>query len=446
MSRRVCPRCGFRYGREALRCALDGSALEALPDPLRGRLLGQRYRVGEELGAGAMGTVYEGDDVRAGSPVAIKVPDAEALGDEVLRERFLREGRVGMALRHPHVAATLDVGCDGDTHYLVMERLYGETLAARLARGAPPIATAVSWARQLADALDALHARGVVHRDVKPSNVFLDARAEPARCVKLLDLGVARDAGDDALTASRAVLGSARTMAPEQARGERATAASDLYSLGAVLFELLTGGPVFRGNDVALRRAHFGVAPPRARSLRGDVSDDLDELVDVLLAKSPAQRPVSAAHVRDRLDALAAEGPDEATRMAPPTERAADDLDAAVDPARVAEAHAALNAVVARWGALGPALDALTRLRASEAELRRVTLALAQLPRDAGDATRRRAELAAALADEERGALVEALRGAGVSRERLREGLEAAARDAEGLALALRRLCLPPRA
>lgn len=446
MSRRVCPRCGFRYGREALRCALDGSALEALPDPLRGRLLGQRYRVGDELGAGSMGTVYEGVDARTGSPVAIKVPDAEALSDGVLRERFLREGRVGMALRHPHLAATLDVGRDGDDHYLVMERLYGETLAARLARGALPIATAVSWARQLADALAALHARGVVHRDVKPSNVFLDAREEPARCVKLLDLGVARDAHDEALTASRAVLGSARTMAPEQARGERATAASDLYSLGAVLFEMLTGAPVFRGNDVALRRAHYAVAPPRARSLRGDVSDDLDELVDVLLAKSPAQRPVSAAHVRDRLAALAAEAPDEATRMASPTEHTADEGALTVDPAPVAEARTALAALAARWSALGPALDALVRLRASEAELRRVALALAQMPHDAGDEARRRAELAAALADEERRAIVASLRGAGVSREALREGLDAAARDAERLALALRSLGASARA
>lgn len=445
MSRRVCPSCGFRYGREATRCALDGSALEALADPLRARLLGGRYRVGDELGAGAMGTVYEGVDERTGSPVAIKVPDAEALSDEVLRERFVREGRVGMALRHPHVASTLDVGCDQGAHYLVMERLYGETLAARVARGALPIATATSFARQLADALDALHARGVVHRDVKPSNVFLDAREEPSRCVKLLDLGVARAEREDALTASRAVLGSSRTMSPEQARGERATAASDLYSLGAVLFEMLTGAPVFRGNDVALRRAHFGVAPPRVRALRGDASDDLDELVDVLLAKSPAQRPVSAAHVRERLDALAAEAPDDATRMAPSTARGPAGLDVAVDPARVAEAHAALGAIITRWNALAPALDALARLRASEVELRRLTVALAQMPFAEGSEERRRAELAVALADEERHAITRALGSAEVSRERLCAGLDGALREAEELALALRRLCSAAR-
>ncbi len=439
MARKLCPSCGYRYGRAAARCAIDGSALVALDDPLRGRLLAGRYRVGAELGAGAMATVYDGVDERTGAPVAIKVPDPETLADPALAQRFLREGRVGLAVRHPRVAATLDVGLDRDVHFLVMERLDGETLAARVSRGPLSVAEAVSYARQLADALAALHAQGVVHRDVKPSNVFLVAGSGPSERVRLLDLGVAHAAHEDALTASRAVLGTSRTMAPEQARGERATAASDLYALGAVLFEMLTGAPVFRGNDLAIRRAHLATPAPRVRSLRPDAPDDLDELVDVMLAKDPSRRPPSAAHVRERLDAFARHD-DGATRLAGAHAPVVGDApEVSLDPRLVADCHRALDALARGWSARSPALDGAARVRALEAEMRRLTLALVQLSADDA-AGARRTELAMALCDDERQTLAASLRSGDVTAAALAPHLDAALDEAERVVAALRAL------
>jgi tRNA A-37 threonylcarbamoyl transferase component Bud32 len=435
-ARRVCPVCGYRYDASTTRCVIDGSALVALEDPLRGRLLGGRYRVGDELGAGSMATVYEGVDTQTGAIVAIKVADEEALGDGIPRARFEREGRVGRSLRHPNLVATLDVGCDAETLFLVMERLRGETLAARLTRGALPVEVAVTLGAQLAEALSALHGQGVVHRDVKPSNVFL---VEGSPSARLLDLGVAHADLDDALTASRALLGTARTMSPEQARGERATAASDLYALGAVLFEMLTGAAVFRGNDLAMRRAHVGLAAPRVRSLRPEVGEDLDELVDVMLSKSPASRPPSAAHVAKLLASMAVGAPDEGTRaLGAYGSTEAEGIDVSVEGERLERCRAGFAALDAQWRALAPTLDALSRLAWIEGECRRVSLALAGYAVDDASEARRRHELTVALLDEERRSLIAVLRSATVCAASLGPRVEALVQLTEDVSVSLR--------
>ncbi len=434
MPPRQCPTCGYRYGRTAQQCVLDGSALVAADDPLRGVLLNGRYRLGEELGAGAMGVVYEALDARTGDTVAVKVPDATSLRGP-LRERFLREGRVGLAVRHPHVVATLDVGCDRDTHYLVMERLHGESLGDALTRGPLPVEHARGYARQIADALAALHQRGVVHRDLKPSNVFLVARDAPDRCVRVLDLGIAHVADEDPLTLSHAVMGTARAMSPEQCRGRPATAASDLYALGTVLFEMLTGRPVFEGPDLAVRRAHHALPPPRVRDLRPDAPAELDALVDALLAKDPALRPPDAARVRDALDALRDDPQGTvavAAFTAPVTYPV--NLPAPLDPERVALARTHLDAVCLRWQALAPTLDALAKLHALDVALAAHTRALADA-RD--DEARRRAELSLAETSDARRIIADALTHAGTTADALRPHLDAALADARALADAI---------
>jgi Protein kinase domain len=399
MIRRVCPTCGYRYKRTSTHCAIDGSALEALDDPMRGALLAGRYRIGTELGGGAMAVVYEARDEREQRTVAIKVPDPDVVAESVLRERFVREGRTGMSVQHPGIARTYDVGCDGSTHYLVMERLRGETLASRIARGALPIAEATEIARQVADALDALHRAGIVHRDIKSTNLFLVEGDAPDRRVRILDLGVAYIDCDDPLTVSRAVLGSARTMSPEQVRGERASAQSDLYSLGVVLFEMLTGSAPFRGNDLAIRQAHLFTAPPSLRTLRNDVGENLDEIVSVMLAKDASRRPVSAAVVCKQLSTT----PEGATVMVQghglaALRQAVVRTESAPHPQRLDACITAMRALTERWNELSPALESVARRQRLQAQLRQFTLSLAQIKDGSSEA--HQVEMSMALVDD----------------------------------------------
>jgi serine/threonine protein kinase len=413
----VCPACGSRYGRRSTRCALDNTALVALPDPLVGRVLAGRYRIVGTLGAGAMAVVYDAVDGRDGARVAVKVFDPMVRDDDGLRERFLRECAVGRSVRHPRVAATLDAGDDGAVTFLVMQRLDGETLAARLARGPLRVSDAVACGAQLADALTALHGIGVVHRDLKPSNVFLVGDVREPIDARVLDLGVARVPDDHPLTVAGAIVGTARTMSPEQVRALPATPASDLYSLGAVLHECLTGAALFRGNDLTVRRAHLAAEPPRVRSLRPDVPVALDALLDGLLAKDPARRPPSAVVVRSLLLKLA-EDPSAATEHVHASSlRAVVAPDPHVDAAAFGEAHHTLDALVAHWSTLSPVLARVAALDVSS-------------PEGASEA-----ELAAR--DDARRSALDALRRDGVTRDALRAHVAHARETAATVARAL---------
>ncbi|HJQ75407.1 MAG TPA: serine/threonine-protein kinase, partial [Gaiellaceae bacterium] len=244
----------------------------------------ERYRLDRPLGHGGMATVYLGRDTELDRPVAVKVLDAA--GDDGLRKRFVREARLAARLSHPNVVSVYDAGEDDGRPYLVMEHVEGETLADLLARRGrlPPEevrALAVQGARGLAHA----HAAGLVHRDIKPQNLLLREDGT----LKIADFGIARAAEGTALTQAGTVLGTAAYLAPEQGLGEQATAASDVYSFGAVLYELLTGRPPLEIHSLEDLAKGGPIAP--VRELAPEVPRDLEDVVMRCLARNPDYRP-----------------------------------------------------------------------------------------------------------------------------------------------------------
>ena len=223
-----------------------------------------RYRLVRRLGVGGMGEVWEADDSVLGRRVALKVLVDERRTTPRATRRFVREARATAKLTHPNVTRIYDFGRDGGLPYLVMELLEGDTLADRLADGPMPPAEAARIGAAVADALDAAHSRGIIHRDIKPSNVLLT----PAGEVKVMDFGIAAAADETHSTTGSGLYGTAAYISPERAAGQAATPAADLYSLGAVLYELLTGRPPFLGDSpVLVVRAHLHERPRPVREL-----------------------------------------------------------------------------------------------------------------------------------------------------------------------------------
>jgi serine/threonine-protein kinase len=251
-----------------------------------------------------MAVVWRGVDERLGRPVAVKVLDRRGLADPTTVERFDREARAVARLNHPNIVAVYDVGLDDDMPYLVMELVDGQSLAAYIADGPMRIDDALTIAVQVCDALQAAHAAGVVHRDVKPANILVT----PAGPVKVCDFGIARvsQKAQAKLTASAVALGTAEYMAPEQATGGQVDARTDLYALGCVLYAMLSGAPPFHGdNALGIMWQHVNQPAAPLVSLRPDVSGALNELIMRLLAKDARDRLESAHEVRDRLASAA---------------------------------------------------------------------------------------------------------------------------------------------
>jgi len=262
---------------------------------MRARILGGRYALLEELGAGGMAVVYRARDEVLGREVAVKVLNPQFAADPGFLGRFEREARHVASLSHPRIVTVFDSGIDGNTPFIVMELVAGRTLRQVLDQVGPlPAHEAVTIAVAVCEALEAAHAAGLVHRDIKPANIVLSSGE-----VKVLDFGIARANDAAGPTHTHAVLGTAAYLSPEQASGGPSGPQADLYALGCVLFEMLTGAPPFTADSalgVAYRQVNDDPGPPSAR--RPGLSPQLDWITTRLLAKDPAARPPGAAAAR----------------------------------------------------------------------------------------------------------------------------------------------------
>jgi serine/threonine protein kinase len=255
-----------------------------------GLKLSGRYALQALLGSGGMGEVWRGVDEHLDRPVAVKVLRAH-LADPELAGRFRREARIAARLQHPGIAVVHDVGSDNGQLFIVMELLHGRDLAAMLAEAPAglPVDTVVPLAIQAAEALRAAHAGHVVHRDLKPANLFV----VDGGLLKICDFGIAWAVDSTThLTATGQAIGTPAYMSPEQCQGQQVDERSDLYSLGCVLYALLTGQPPFvEGQPLSIMLQHLNAAPAAPRTIRPDIPPELDHLVLELLAKNPACRP-----------------------------------------------------------------------------------------------------------------------------------------------------------
>jgi serine/threonine-protein kinase len=276
-----------------------------------GTLLSNRYRLDAQVGAGGMSTVYRAFDTVLERQVAIKLMHREIAGDSDQLERFRREARAVAQLNHPHVVGVIDAGEEGDaggftTPYIVFEYVEGETLKDRIRRnGRLPVSEAVAYAIEVARALGAAHERQIVHRDVKPQNVLVDEEGS----AKVTDFGIARSLDQTGLTADGRVLGTTDYVSPEQALGHPVSGPSDLYSLGIVLFEMLTGDVPFHGeNQVAVAMKHVREDLPDVQMRRPEVSTALAAVLDHATAKDLDRRYADAGTlIADLEDVLAIE-------------------------------------------------------------------------------------------------------------------------------------------
>jgi serine/threonine-protein kinase len=254
--------------------------------------IAERYSLRERLAVGGMGEVHLATDDRLGRLVAVKVLGAGFADSPDFVERFRREALTAAALSHPNIAQVYDYGVDGDSHFIVMEYAEGQDLAQVIREhGRLTPSDAVRIAEQVCAALGAAHRAGVVHRDIKPGNVIV----RPDGTVKVTDFGIARALGQASLTDTGTVMGTAAYVAPEQARGEATTPSSDLYSLGILLFQMLTGAVPFEGDTpVAIAMRHLDEPVPLPSSRVADLPANLDEVVVRATAKSPTDRYADA--------------------------------------------------------------------------------------------------------------------------------------------------------
>ncbi|MFD8594717.1 protein kinase [Kitasatospora sp. NPDC059646] len=259
-----------------------------------GRALNGRYELGEILGVGGMATVYRGIDRQLGRPVAVKVLNGGLADDPRFAERFAREARLAALLVHPRIVTVFDSGVDQGSPYLVMELVHGDTLGRLIAeQGVLPVERAVGIAAAVLDALAAAHAQDLVHRDIKPGNIMITHDGG----VKVVDFGIARagSSSGQQLTQTASVIGTAAYLSPEQATAGPVDARADLYAVGCVLVEMLTGAPPFTADTpVAIAFKHVTEYPAPVTAQRPDVPPALDAAILRLLAKQPAERPADA--------------------------------------------------------------------------------------------------------------------------------------------------------
>ncbi|HEV8496089.1 MAG TPA: serine/threonine-protein kinase [Gemmatimonadaceae bacterium] len=322
---KVCPQCGTEYETGDRFCPKDGTSLrpKAAGDPLIGRVIADRYLVLARIGEGGMGRVYLAEHVKMTRQCAIKVMNPSLVNDPDSLHRFAREASNAARILHSNVAAVFDYGEADKIVYLVMEYVDGESLSTIIARDGPlDPRRAIDIARQVADGLSAAHELGIVHRDLKPDNVILTHTRGGKEIAKVVDFGIAKaiaESPQDALTRSGLVIGTPEYMSPEQLLGDPVDERADIYSLGCILYQMLTGAQAFSADtreQMIRRRLHE--TPPHVRDFDPALPRRLDTLIVHMLARSPTDRLASAAQARDQLDpALALGGWDPSSLTAP---------------------------------------------------------------------------------------------------------------------------------
>jgi eukaryotic-like serine/threonine-protein kinase len=270
----------------------------AVQDTLINTLFDGRYRIIRRLGSGGMANVYLAEDEELGRRVAIKVLDEKHANDDQFVERFRREAKNAASLSHPNIVSIYDRGEAEGTYYIAMEYIEGRTLKDLIvARGPLPVDKAVAYARQILGALRFAHRKGIVHRDIKPHNVLVDSDGR----LKVTDFGIAR-AGASQMTEAGSIIGTAQYLSPEQARGAPVDQRSDLYSVGVVLNEMLTGSVPFSGDTpVEIAMKHLSAVPKPPSASRPDVPEDLDLVTVRALAKDPRERFQTAEEMDSEL-------------------------------------------------------------------------------------------------------------------------------------------------
>ena len=307
---KVCPTCGLQYQDDQSNCFVDNAVLEPMADPNIGKTLAGRYLVESPIGVGGMAVVYRARHTLVDRPVAVKIMAQQMARDKSLRERFRREAKNAAALAHPNIIEIYDYGeTDDGSPFMVMELLDGAPLSHLIGMGPMDPGRVASLGLQMSKGLARAHDFDVIHRDLKPENIFICNGGAGREIVKLLDFGIARSMHDSRLTNAGEIFGTPQYMAPERITSIDAGPAADLYALGIILFEMLTGRLPFIAEEITgFFIKHMQEAPPKPSEIVPQCPRRLEELILRMMAKTPEERPVDAHKVIKELQALVPKG------------------------------------------------------------------------------------------------------------------------------------------